>query len=101
MADSCLCAQRKGSDGVWEGINFTYYGFFNALAYLFAVVMLLIMMGSIITLFGTVRCLACVIDLHAGCALHCPVGGKETAHVFRRRCFLYRYLDCTVDYFAG
>ena len=42
---ACL-PTRKGLDGIWQGINLTYYGFFNALAYLFAVVMFLIMMGS-------------------------------------------------------
>ncbi|HUN55978.1 MAG TPA: prolipoprotein diacylglyceryl transferase family protein [Smithella sp.] len=42
---ACL-PTRKGQDGMWQGINLTYYGFFNALAYLFAVVMFLIMMGS-------------------------------------------------------
>ncbi len=44
---------RKGSDGIWIGINLTYYGFFNALAYVFAVVMFLIMIGSLgIPLWG-------------------------------------------------
>lgn len=42
---ACL-PMRKGLDGIWQGINLTYYGFFNALAYLFAVIMFLIMMGS-------------------------------------------------------
>lgn len=37
---------RKGPDGIWQGINLTYYGYFNALAYWVAVVMFLIMMGS-------------------------------------------------------
>ncbi|MBN1471703.1 MAG: prolipoprotein diacylglyceryl transferase [Syntrophaceae bacterium] len=37
----------KRSDGIWRGVNLTYYGFFNAFAYLFAVIMFLIMMGSI------------------------------------------------------
>ena len=50
---ACL-PQRKGPDGMWQGINLTYYGFFNAVAYLFAVAMLLIMTGSLnITLIGT------------------------------------------------
>ena len=42
---ACL-PMRKGLDGIWQGINLTYYGFFNAFAYLFAVVMFLIMMSS-------------------------------------------------------
>lgn len=36
----------KRSDGIWRAVNLTYYGFFNAFAYLFAVIMCLIMMGS-------------------------------------------------------
>lgn len=56
--------QRKGIDGVWEGINFTYYGFFNASAYLFAVVMLLIMMGSIsIAFVGTLSVVILVLSI--------------------------------------
>ena len=43
---ACL-PQRKGADGIWKGINLTYYGFFNASAYLFAVAMFLIIMGSL------------------------------------------------------
>ena len=42
---ACL-PMRKGLDGIWQGINLTYYGFFNAFAYLLAVVMFLIMMSS-------------------------------------------------------
>jgi hypothetical protein len=61
---ACL-PQRKGSDGMWKGINLTYYGFFNAVAYLFAVVMFLIMMGSLnIALVGT---LAVVVPVLAIC----------------------------------
>jgi len=40
-------------DGIWQGINLTYYGFFNAVAYLFAVALFLIMTGSLsITIVG-------------------------------------------------
>lgn len=38
---------RKGPDGIWSGVNLTYYGFFNALAYVFAVMMFLVMIGSL------------------------------------------------------
>ncbi len=38
---------RKGPDGIRYGVNLTYYGFFNALAYVFAMVMFLLMMGSL------------------------------------------------------
>jgi len=44
---------RKGPDGIWHGVNLTYYGFFNALAYVFAVVIFLLMMGSLgVTIAG-------------------------------------------------
>lgn len=50
---ACL-PRRKGSDGMWKGMNLTYYGFFNAAAYLFAVAVFLIMTGSLaIPLTGT------------------------------------------------
>jgi hypothetical protein len=51
---ACL-PTRKAPDGIWNGINLTYYGFFNALAYLFAMIMFLIIMGSLnIKLLGTI-----------------------------------------------
>lgn len=44
---------RKGPDGTWNGVNLTYYGFFNALAYVLAVVMFLLMMGALgVTIAG-------------------------------------------------
>lgn len=50
---ACL-PRKKGADGMWRGVNLTYYGFFNAAAYLFAVILFLIMAGSLnITLIGT------------------------------------------------
>ena len=38
---------RKNEDGTWNGLNFTYYGFFTALAAFFAVGMIIIMLGSL------------------------------------------------------
>jgi len=38
---------KKSPAGVWEGINLTYYGFFNAWACLLSAVIFLIMMGSL------------------------------------------------------
>lgn len=38
---------RKGPNGIWNGVNLTFYGFFNAWAYWFAVGMFLLMMGSL------------------------------------------------------
>ncbi len=44
---------HKDSAGIWNGVNLTYYGFFNALAYVFAVLMFLVMIGSLrIPLWG-------------------------------------------------
>jgi len=37
----------KRSDGFWQGINVTFYGFFIATAYLFAVMMVYLLMGSL------------------------------------------------------
>jgi hypothetical protein len=39
----------KLTDGSWQGWNLTWYGFFNALAVVFAVCMFLILMGSLST----------------------------------------------------
>src|SRR5215813_8433502 len=39
-------AQRR-EDGTWNGINLTYYGFFNASACVFSCAMLIMLMGSV------------------------------------------------------
>jgi len=50
---ACL-PQRKDANGIWRGINLTYYGFFNATACLFAVILFLLMAGSLgITFTGS------------------------------------------------
>lgn len=41
-------------EGVWQGVNFTWYGLLSANAYLVAVVVLLALLGSVgVSLFGT------------------------------------------------
>jgi hypothetical protein len=61
---ACL-PQRKRPDGMWRGLNLTYYGFFNAVACLAAVALLLIMTGSLnIALIGT---LSVVLPVLAVC----------------------------------
>jgi hypothetical protein len=40
---------RQLTDGSWKGWNLTWYGFFNAVAVVFAVCMFLILMGSLAT----------------------------------------------------
>jgi hypothetical protein len=42
---------RRLADGHWQGLNLTWYGFFNAGAMLFALAIFLIMMGSLSTPF--------------------------------------------------
>ena len=60
---ACL-PSRKGPDGIWSGVNLTYYGFFNALAYVFAVVMFLIMIGSLgIPLWGALSVVLPVLSI--------------------------------------
>lgn len=36
----------KGTDGRWQGVNFTYYGFFNAVAVTLAVVMVFVLLAA-------------------------------------------------------
>ena len=42
----CLLSEKE-ADGTWKGLNLTYYGFFNATAYLLAAVLFFILMGSL------------------------------------------------------
>jgi prolipoprotein diacylglyceryltransferase len=54
----------KGLDGNWLGKNLTYYGFFSAVAYVFAVIMFLIMMGALnIPLAGTISVIAVILTV--------------------------------------
>jgi hypothetical protein len=39
--------KAKTSNGEWQGVNFTYYGFFNASAYVFATALFFILLGSV------------------------------------------------------
>jgi len=38
---------KKNGDGSWHGVNLTYYGFFNANAYLMAVLTLFVLLGAV------------------------------------------------------
>jgi hypothetical protein len=42
----CLLGGKE-SGGVWKGLNLTYYGFFNATAYLLAALVFFLLMGSL------------------------------------------------------
>ena len=40
---------RKQSGGAWSAINFTYYGFFSATAYLIAISIFCILLGAVVS----------------------------------------------------
>ncbi len=79
---ACL-PQRKGADGIWSGINLTYYGFFNAAAYLFAVIMFLIMTGSLnISLIGTMSVVIPVLAICMPAARYIARIVEKKQHTF-------------------
>ena len=45
----CCLPYRQLTDGRWQGWNLTWYGFFNAVAVVFAVCMFLVLIGSLST----------------------------------------------------
>lgn len=60
---ACL-PYRQEPDGNWLGKNLTYYGFFSAVAYVFAVIMFLIMMSSLsIPLTGTISVVVIILTV--------------------------------------
>ncbi|TSA45148.1 MAG: prolipoprotein diacylglyceryl transferase [Deltaproteobacteria bacterium] len=59
----CLLSE-KDPDGVWKGMNLTYYGFFNATAYLLAAVLFFILMGSLsVPVFGALAILTAILTI--------------------------------------
>jgi hypothetical protein len=60
---ACL-PYRRGQDGNWLGKNLTYYGFFSALAYVFAAIIFLIMMSSLnIPIIGTISVVTVILAI--------------------------------------
>lgn len=60
---ACL-PYRHGPDGKWLGKNLTFYGFFSALAYVSAVIVLLIMMSSLsIPMLGTISVVVVILTV--------------------------------------
>lgn len=51
----------KDSDGVWRGLNLTYYGFFQALSNSFAVAMAVVLFGAVGIKLGAVFALAGIL----------------------------------------
>lgn len=49
------------NDGQWQGVNFTYYGFLTANAYVMAMIMLVVLLQSIGVALGTLLTLACAL----------------------------------------
>lgn len=79
---ACL-PRKKGTDGIWRGVNLTYYGFFNAAAYLFAVIMFLIMMGSLnIRLIGTISVVIPVLAICMPAARYVARVVEKKQHTF-------------------
>ncbi|MCL5808837.1 MAG: prolipoprotein diacylglyceryl transferase [Deltaproteobacteria bacterium] len=59
----CLLGNKQ-KDGAWKGLNLTYYGFFNATAYLFAAVLFFILMGSLsVPVSGTLAILTVILTV--------------------------------------
>jgi hypothetical protein len=59
----CLLGGKQ-KDGAWKGLNLTYYGFFNATAYLFAAVIFFILMGSLsVPIAGTLAMLTTILAI--------------------------------------
>ena len=57
----CLLGDKQ-NDGAWKGLNLTYYGFFNATAYLFAAVLFFVLMGSLsIPVIGALAILTIIL----------------------------------------
>ncbi|MBN2438428.1 MAG: prolipoprotein diacylglyceryl transferase [Deltaproteobacteria bacterium] len=57
----CILGSKQ-EDGAWKGLNLTYYGFFNATAYLFAAVTFFVLMGSLsVPVAGTLVILTAVL----------------------------------------
>ena len=59
----CLLGGKQ-EHGAWKGLNLTYYGFFNATAYLFAAVIFFILMGSLfVPVAGSLAMLTAVLAI--------------------------------------
>jgi len=71
---------RKSEDGDWQGLNLTYYGFFNATAMAFSCLMVLILMSSI-----GVSAVATVSVMTAGLVIALPTARIVASVVERKR----------------
>ena len=59
----CLLGGKE-PDGAWKGLNLTYYGFFNAFAYLLAALLFFVLMGSLsVPVAGIVTLLVAVLSI--------------------------------------
>lgn len=71
--------REKNGSGLWKGVNLTYYGFFVASAYTFAVIIFLILMSSVgVPLAG----LGCLVFLMA---VICLPAAKIIARIVERQ----------------
>ncbi len=76
----------KKSGVGWEGLNFTYYGFFNANSYLLSVVLAFILLGSLGLGLMAIMTIIILIygSLHTGFQGVGPAHRKEGLYVHRR-----------------
>jgi hypothetical protein len=79
---ACL-PYHKGTDGNWLGKNLTYYGFFSALAYVFAVIMFLIMMSSLnVSIIGTISVILVILAVCILAAKFIALWVEKKPHTF-------------------
>lgn len=75
--------QKKSADGRWQGVNFTYYGFFIATSQLLAVSLLLILLGAAhISLAGTLLATAIVLVVCIPAARLVAILVEKKRHTF-------------------
>lgn len=70
---------QRCDDGTWNGVNFTYYGFFNATACVFSCAALLTLMGSVAVPVITTVLITCLL------LLFCLPAAKVLARIIERK----------------
>ncbi|MDO8948340.1 MAG: prolipoprotein diacylglyceryl transferase [Desulfocapsaceae bacterium] len=73
----------KREDGLWQGVNLTYYGFFIATSQLLAICLLLILLGAIgLSLLGTLLATAIVLAICIPAARLVAILVEKKRHTF-------------------
>jgi hypothetical protein len=93
---------RKGADGIWSGVNFTYYGFFNALAFVVATTIFLLILGSIEVIAAAAGIIiAPVLAIGMWAARFIARWVEENSYVFSGGGFFCLYHRCALGYYVG